>query len=864
MGDLSHSDPRFRDQRRKAVIASPTLVGLEQIEVRRTQQVGAAAGELWDLRLHFLPAGELKLQQDLPAVPQQVTPEHIRIELSERIDPAVRVRRVLASEGNVLVVRVERDPDTSTAAGGDDEGRHEHASSAHLPIYSLELVDLPSVDRFFARALFAFHEGIADYGLPNELPRPRLAAQLPEIDYLSKDYDSFRQLMLERLKREVPSWHEHNPADLGVTLVELLAYAGDYLSYYQDAVATEAYIATARQRISIRRHARLVDYRLHEGANARCWVQIKVAASETGQESSDDAETEAFELPAGTELLTSCGQVPGLVRRGSRGEQKARAARPLVFQTLFPARLHPRHGRIEIYTWGASTYGLRAGATSAALIGHLPHLRSGEVLIFERRHGSGIATGGGGEMAAPQPVRLAHPPRLGKDPTVGEDGEPVAITEIEWLGEDALELDLPVTEMVDGELQRLACVRGNNVLVDHGETRTQILPRVIPGERFAPRLAELGLTHRIPWDDEQTAELPARGMLEQNPRHALPALELYELEPEELERYPDGLPVERLARLGRERWQPRHDLLSSDRFAQDFVVEIDDLGYPNLRFGDDRQGLAPYPETRFQAVYRVGSGPAGNIGAFALRHVVLGDDELEHCDDLELRVVEARNPLAGHGGLNPEDQEQARHYAPQALHSGRLRRCVTEDDYARVAESHPEVEKAVARLHWSGCKWVAFVYVQRPDLRPLDSFAQRRLQRFFTPFLLADSEVEIRTPRFVPLDLCLHVWPTTSTLRANLRRRLRDCIEQGELPFLAPDYFTFGRPLYLSEVITHIMEQPEVGSVEASVFKRWGEPSRGELEQGEIALGPLEIAVLRNDPSAPHLGSVRAEIGELR
>ena len=51
-----------------------------------------------------------------------------------------------------------------------------------------------------------------------------------------------------------------------VALVELLAYAGDQLSYYQDAVATEAYLGTARRRVSVRRHARLVDYPMHDGA----------------------------------------------------------------------------------------------------------------------------------------------------------------------------------------------------------------------------------------------------------------------------------------------------------------------------------------------------------------------------------------------------------------------------------------------------------------------------------------------------------------------------------------------------------------------------------------------------------------------
>ena len=72
----------------------------------------------------------------------------------------------------------------------------------------------------------------------------------------------------------MPDWRERHVPDLGIALVELLAYVGDHLSYYQDAVATEAYLDTARQRISVRRHARLVDYPMHEGCNARAWVFV--------------------------------------------------------------------------------------------------------------------------------------------------------------------------------------------------------------------------------------------------------------------------------------------------------------------------------------------------------------------------------------------------------------------------------------------------------------------------------------------------------------------------------------------------------------------------------------------------------------
>jgi hypothetical protein len=45
--------------------------------------------------------------------------------------------------------------------------------------------------------------------------------------------------------------------ELSVALAELLAYVGDKLSYEQDAAASEAYLGTARRRISVRRRGRV-------------------------------------------------------------------------------------------------------------------------------------------------------------------------------------------------------------------------------------------------------------------------------------------------------------------------------------------------------------------------------------------------------------------------------------------------------------------------------------------------------------------------------------------------------------------------------------------------------------------------------
>ena len=134
-----------------------------------------------------------------------------------------------------------------------------------------------------------------------------------------------------------PRLAERNPSDLGVTIVEVLAYAADYLSYYQDSVATEAYLDTARRRISVRRHTRLLDFRMMEGTNARVWVQVWVEGPSGAS---------ALRLPASTRLLTR-SRVPDCVDLGSRDYDRALEEGALVFQTLIPTTIRPDHNRFD-------------------------------------------------------------------------------------------------------------------------------------------------------------------------------------------------------------------------------------------------------------------------------------------------------------------------------------------------------------------------------------------------------------------------------------------------------------------------------------------------------------------------------------
>jgi len=189
---------------------------------------------------------------------------------------------------------------------------------------------------------------------------PKRAAE-PLIDYMAKDYASFRSLMLDRLSIIMPDWKERNQADLGIALVELLAYAGDHLSYYQDAVATEAYLDTARKRVSLRRHSRLLDYPMHDGCNSRAWVCFEVTEGNVLHLNKEDTTTGRR-----TRLLTKCDDKT--VLDDESFTDLISTYHPEVFELLHDASLYSPHNRIYFHTWDNELCCLPKGATSATLM----------------------------------------------------------------------------------------------------------------------------------------------------------------------------------------------------------------------------------------------------------------------------------------------------------------------------------------------------------------------------------------------------------------------------------------------------------------------------------------------------------------
>jgi len=97
------------------------------------------------------------------------------------------------------------------------------------------------------------------------------------IDYLARDYNSFRQALIDLIPAKLPEWTDRSEADFGIVLIELFAYMGDILSYYQDRIANEAFLTTAQERRSVINHLRLIGYEMAPAAPAAARLSLIVA-----------------------------------------------------------------------------------------------------------------------------------------------------------------------------------------------------------------------------------------------------------------------------------------------------------------------------------------------------------------------------------------------------------------------------------------------------------------------------------------------------------------------------------------------------------------------------------------------------------
>lgn len=149
------------------------------------------------------------------------------------------------------------------------------------------------------------------------------------VDYMARDYDSLLRSMRAMIPAKLPEWTEYeSEADFGNVLLQLFAHMGDILSYYQDRVANESFLGTARTRRSIIQHLRLIGYRLATAAPASATLTLALPA-DCGERvvirrgdafatrSSRTRPSVRFEYTAEVPLVIDCAALP-VVQLGER------------------------------------------------------------------------------------------------------------------------------------------------------------------------------------------------------------------------------------------------------------------------------------------------------------------------------------------------------------------------------------------------------------------------------------------------------------------------------------------------------------------------------------------------------------------
>jgi hypothetical protein len=680
-------------------------------------------------------------------------------------------------------------------------------------IYTLT-VNGPDIDPLFSSHKLRFRLGCDERfdcrpPVSAEPPAPELPVV---IDYMAKDYASFRQALLDFVPTRLPAWTERSEADIGMMLLELLAYTADNLSYMQDRVGNEAFLDTATQRRSVAGHLQLIGYQMDEGASAYTWLQFQV--------------TDLHKLTR-TELKIS-------------NQPKSESEPLIVFEPLSEITLDPRHNSISLFTWDESDCCLPHDALTAALNGNYSGLKAGDYLLFDDGKGHrDIVRLTSQPLIVPSPIPFSPP-----------SSPPAEITVVSWSPTTPLHFDYCTTEMV---------ARGNVVVATHGETifKPDIFTAPAPGPRLRIRLSQGPLAYIDsstqalvapvgPTDEVSTA---SGGFTQLAPQSTSTLV---------LRVGPDPVP-----------WRQVLSLLDSGPDDHAYRLEIDDQGDATVVFGqggsdipDAQFGFRPPEGALIEALYQVGGGSAGNVAAGTLVQA--------HPSGLEALtwLLSVTNPLPATGGRDLESRDHARRIAPPLFHDPLV--AVTTADYERAAQQfsepglEPPIQRAKAAFRWTGSWLTVTLGVDPKGGTDLTPDLRSELLAYLDERRLAGYDLDVKSPAYLPIDLILNFCVISGFRSAAVQQQIELALSNSVLPggakgFFHPDNFSFGDSLYISRLFAAVMAVPGVESMRITRLARLhsafpDQETQANLRQGFLFTGPDQIIRLDNDRDFPENG----------
>lgn len=732
-----------------------------------------------------------------------------------------------------------------TLVGGRDVLRLTTTTPGDFSRYRLRLDD-PRVDRYFNDVPFSFKANCPsdlDCKTPDHECPPEPPVDFP-IDYTARDFWSFRRALLDFAAQRYPRWQDRLEADVGVMGVEVLSALGDELAYNQDRIAREGYLESATQRRSLRRHASLVDYHVHDGLGATTWLDFAVSAAAT--------------IVAGTVVDDVSGRVHFEV---GRGLAESFAIAPAVPRTY---AVHPARNVLLPHQWDEDDVCLPVGATELFIEGaHAADLPLDDTppdrppgrwaLLITKPTDPAV-------KARAWMVRLIEVEDT-TDPVLPPQPHP--ITRLKW--EDAqatpFELDM-VTLEVHGNLLPATAGRtfvrpttGDRPRFTIGPSTDEVdRPSAI--EREGPD-GSVAFLFSLP--DSDTSGLVHLGRA---PDVAAPEIRLTEVTfaggvwtpvpngewtwRRELLGTNSALPTSRVFRLDDGMWRRvvGYQRIGTEIVHQDYATGLG----KTVRFGDGEFGQVPARPTVFQVTYRLGNGAESNVAAGTLTRCALPF------------VVSVTNPLPAGDGVDPEPAEQVRQLAPEAFRALTFR-AVRPEDYAEALERLPWVQRAGAVFRWTGSWLTAFA---TPDPRGAFSLTpeqRRQAQDQLDRFRQAGRPAYLLDPRYATLDLEIVVCVAPSAYLGEVKERVLEALfgVKGVRPrpgFFSPDNFTFGTPLERSQLEAAIQRVEGVRAVEDLRIRRRGWFDWRVFSELTYPVAANEVIRVENDPLLPERGSV--------
>lgn len=702
-------------------------------------------------------------------------------------------------------------------------------------------------------------------------PAQTVTGTLPNIDYLARDYQSLRQVLLDRLSVTSPDWTDRNPADPGVTLVELLAYVGDYLSYRQDFVATEANFDYARLRSSLKKHARLLGYAVDDGANARVALQLT-----TEDNNPDGTVVDLDTLIFSTESLPAeyvgkpIEDLLPLTRQGFEFFEPIREREEPDNSGAHSKTVYAQHMQIPVHAWSDEVETLPRGSNSAwvRVDGAPLQLEPGDFLILSPRPDPNNLSI---DFAKRHLVRLVDVSDPIKDPVGGVEGDvpkPIDVQQLTWHIDDATPHDLAIGHSRGDDSS--AVFLGNIILADHGlsgivrerlpltpDRRAQAdidadlslqnnpLKETIRGRRYRPSLTQKTIAMRSAPVD-LTLATSANEIFQGSQTRTLPDLKLIQKDPEQ----DNAEPI---------KWTAISSIIEADKDDRVFVADIESDGKVKIRFGDYGHGKPPPPNVYFEAHYGVGSGLEGNVGANVIRTVIArtAGQMPDGC----------WNPMPASGGRRPETAEQIRVNAPGSIQT--QRRAITAADYAARTMDHVSVQRASARIVQTNSGEFVYIAVDRFGGGALEDQDISTLTAWIEPYRMMGHRISLQSPKFVPLELDLDVCVTSSLTKdrviEGLKRRFSDQeLGENEVGFFHPDRMTFGASIFASDVIAEAKREPNVVDVSITNIRRQRHARPEAFQTGELSFASDEIPILENSRRRPDNGILRIQVKEAR